>query len=222
MRVALVDYRAGNLTSVRKALAACGAEVFSPASPLDLAAADAVVVPGVGHFGATRILDESWREASLAVIAAGRPFLGICLGLQWLFEGSDEEPGLPGLGMFPGHCALIGAGRLDRSTDVPPFPPAAVGAESDVAFVKVPHVGWNTLEIACPSSLLAGVPDGAQGYFTHSYAAPVTDVTAATTAHGEVFASVVERERVFGVQFHPEKSGEIGLRILTNFLAVSR
>jgi glutamine amidotransferase len=221
MRVALVDYRAGNLASVRKAFAACGADVFCPRVPTDLSTADLVVVPGVGHFEATEVLDESWREAFKGSVAAGRPFLGICLGLQWLFDGSEEAPGLVGLGWFRGECALLGGGRFVSAPSESSSPEIFSSVDGRARAVKVPHVGWNSLEIVRPSVLLAGVANRAQAYFTHSYAAPVTDVTVATTSHGGTFASVVERGRVFGVQFHPEKSGEIGLRVLANFLALS-
>ena len=193
--VALIDYGAGNLTSVRRALAAVGAEVRVPLGPGDLAGAHGIVVPGVGHFRATAALDGGWREAVRASVAGGRPLLGICLGLQWLFEESAEAPELAGLGLFEGRCA-----RLPGD-------------------VKVPHVGWNALEPARGSWLLAGVAPGAQAYFTHTYAAPVTGDTAATTLHGITFASVVEKGSVAGAQFHPEKSGEAGLRILRNFVA---
>ena len=193
--IALIDYGAGNLTSVRKALAAIGAEVRVPLVPGDLTGAGGIVVPGVGHFGATAVLDGGWREAVRTSVAAGRPLLGICLGLQWLFEESEEAPGLAGLGLFEGRCT-----RLPGD-------------------VKVPHVGWNALEPARGSWLLAGVAPGAQAYFTHAYAAPVTGDTVATTLHGVSFASAVESGSVAGVQFHPEKSGDVGLHILRNFVA---
>ena len=199
MRIALVDYRAGNLTSVAKGLNASGATVHITESPADLLGARAIVIPGVGHFAATAALGEDWRRAIRDAIAAGRPLLGICLGLQWLFEGSDEMPGQPGLGLFPGWCFEL---RGD---------------------VKVPHVGWNTLaRTARPSRLLNGLSADASAYFTHSFAAPVAPETSATTTHGLEFTSVVERGRVAGVQFHPEKSGTTGLRLLANFVAMAR
>jgi glutamine amidotransferase len=192
MTVALIDYGAGNLTSVRKALSHVGLNVFSPRSPVQLEGCRAIVVPGVGHFDATTPLDGGFRTAMLEHVRRGRPLLGICLGLQWLFEGSDEAPGTPGLGVLGGRCF-----RLSGP-------------------VKVPHVGWNTLESTRPSSILEGL-EGASVYFTHSYAAPVTDATAAVTSHGVPFASVVEAGCVIGVQWHPEKSGEAGLTLLRNF-----
>ena len=203
VRVALVDYGAGNLASVRKALRACGAEVFSPATPADLAGVRAVIVPGVGHFAATRSLDAAWRSEIGARLADGAALLGICLGMQWLFEGSDEAPECPGLGVLPGRCSLLVAGGEGREGH------------------KVPHVGWNDLAIARASVLLDGIASGAQAYFTHSYAAPVTGDCVAETTHGVTFASAVERNRVFGTQFHPEKSGDVGLRVMRNFIEVA-
>jgi imidazole glycerol-phosphate synthase subunit HisH len=202
MRVALVDYGAGNLTSVGKALRAVGAEVVVPETPLDLLRASAMVVPGVGHFAATRSLGPEWRRVVLDQIVVGVPLLGICLGMQWLFEGSEEAPDEAGLGVMRGTCRLLPGTA---------FP----GGEP----LKVPHVGWNALAIRRPSRLLHGVADGSHAYFTHSYAAPVTDDTVASATHGIPFAAVVERDRVFGAQFHPEKSGEVGLSVLRNFLA---
>lgn len=214
--VALIDYGAGNLTSIRKALGAVGAEVYTPGTPVELASASHIVVPGVGHFGRTEVLDEAWRKAILGGVERGRPLLGICLGLQWLFEESEEAPGLRGLGVFAGRCF-----RLTASGQI-----------------KVPHVGWNelrhvgitstsrpvsngSLQAGAASRLLAGVADGAQAYFTHSYVAPVTDVTVAVTEHGRPFASAVERGIVWGAQFHPEKSSAVGLQLLRNFVRLS-
>ena len=196
--IALIDYKAGNLTSVRKALAAIGADVYTPEAPRDLDRALGVIVPGVGHFAATGALDRAWVEAIRARLADDCPLLGICLGMQWLYEGSEEAPELRGLGLLPGYCQ-----RLN--------PPAGS------AGIKVPHVGWNSIERAGEGSILDDVPPGAQVYFTHSYVAPITADTVASTDHGERFASVVQRGRIAGVQFHPEKSGDVGLSILRNF-----
>ena len=196
--IALIDYKAGNLTSVRKALAAINADVFTPETPQDLVRALGIIVPGVGHFGATRALDREWVEAILARVGEGAPLLGICLGMQWLYEGSEEAPDLPGLGLLSGSCRRLR--------------PAA-----EAGNLKVPHVGWNSLNQTGQGSIVEDVPDGAQVYFTHSYVAPVTPHTVAATEHGEVFASIVQRGQVAGVQFHPEKSGEVGLTILRNF-----
>jgi glutamine amidotransferase len=202
--IALIDYKAGNLTSVRKALAAINAEVFTPAVPGDLANAMGIIVPGVGHFGATRALDRDWVDAIIDRVGEGRPLLGICLGMQWLYEGSEEAPDLPGLGLLSGSCRRLKPAGQD-------------------ARVKVPHVGWNTLEATGrPSRILDGLPAGATAYFTHSYAAPDGEGTVARTTHGVTFASVVESGRVFGTQFHPEKSGAAGVQMLRRFVEVAR
>ncbi|MCX6551915.1 MAG: imidazole glycerol phosphate synthase subunit HisH [Acidobacteria bacterium] len=212
MRVALVDYGAGNLTSVRKALRACGADVFTPDRPEGLTAADAVVIPGVGHFAATAVLDAAWRAAVCAAVASGRALLGICLGQQWLFEGSSEAPDVPGLGLLHGRCAHL----REMAEEAGAGPAGAPGPSSDG--LKVPHVGWNDLAATRPSDLLLGLAPGSQAYFTHAYAAPMTSATVATTTHGARFASAVQQGRICGVQFHPEKSGDVGLRVLANFL----
>ena len=204
--IALVDYGAGNLTSVRKALTALGADFSTPDRPGECAQAAALIVPGVGHFGSTAALDDEWREAIGAAVRRGVPLFGICVGMQWLFEGSDEAPDVPGLGVIPGRIARLQGSAEHR--------------------LKVPHVGWNALDFRSPtapgaggeSRLLRGLPSGSPVYFTHSYGAPVTSECVAATTHANTFASVVERDNVFGVQFHPEKSGDAGLRILRNFL----
>jgi glutamine amidotransferase len=197
--IALIDYGAGNLTSVKKALATIGAGVFVPSSPDDLATAHGVIVPGVGHFGATRALGASWIDAILQRVGEGRPLLGICLGMQWLFEGSDEAPDCPGLGILGGRCFRLHA----------------------EAPLKIPHVGWNSLAIDREASIVADVASGSQVYFTHSYVAPVTSDTVAVTEHGDSFAAVVQHGQVAGVQFHPEKSGDVGLQILRNFVELA-
>ena len=194
--IALIDYGAGNLTSVRKGFAAVGAELYTPRDPGDLDRASGVVVPGVGHFSATAALDREWRAAITRSLDRGVPLFGICLGQQWLFEGSEEDPDVAGLGVIAGRCRRL--------------PPT----------LKVPHVGWNSLEIHRPSRLLAGIEPGTQAYFTHSYAADITPEAVATTTHAAPFASVVETDLLFGVQFHPEKSGNAGIRMLRNFVAV--
>ena len=199
--IALVDYGAGNLTSVRKALAAVHAEVYTPSGPADLARARGVIVPGVGHFGSTRTLDQPWRHGILERLDAGRPLLGICVGLQWLFAGSTEAPDVPGFGLCQGMC--------ERLPDVEP----ATGVRQ-----KVPHVGWNTLALPRWSRLFAGVADGSHVYFTHSYAAPLARGTVAISAYGVEFTAAVEEGLVSGVQFHPEKSGQVGLQVLRNWL----
>jgi imidazole glycerol-phosphate synthase subunit HisH len=218
-RIALIDYRAGNLTSVRKAFAALGAEVFTPEHADDLASASAIIVPGVGHFGATRALGPEWIEAILARVGEGRPLLGICLGMQWLFEGSEEAPELQGLGLLGGRCSRLRTGA-ERGAGAPAQPDRGEGPP-EVINVKIPHVGWNSLDLRREGSIVEGVAEGAQVYFTHSFVAPVTGDTVAVTAHGEVFASIVQRGHVAGVQFHPEKSGEVGLQVLRNFLSMA-
>ena len=235
--IALIDYKAGNLTSVKKALATIGADVFVPESPGDLTEASGIIVPGVGHFGATRALDQSWIDAILARVGEGRPLFGICLGMQWLYEGSDEAPELAGLGLFSGRCYRLGTVRLkpdttgnrvrlkaDTTEDTDNAPdPGSVRLQPDRDLqldrdIKVPHVGWNSLSIERRMSIVEGVPASAQVYFTHSYAAPLGGETVAVTEHGGAFTAIVQRGHVAGVQFHPEKSGDVGLRILRNFL----
>ncbi len=218
--IALIDYKAGNLTSVKKALATIGAEWSVPETPDELAEAAGVIVPGVGHFGATRALDQSWIDAILARVGEGRPLFGICLGMQWLFEGSDEAPDLPGLGLLSGRCYRLGQVRLKPdTTEITDTGSGSVRLQPDP--IKVPHVGWNSLEIQCEASIVDRVPDGSQVYFTHSYVAPVTGDTVAVTRHGETFAAVVRRGHIGGVQFHPEKSGDVGLQILRNFVELA-
>ena len=183
----------------RKALSALGAEFMTPEQPSDLSGAVAVIVPGVGHFAATSALDGEWRQTIGDAARAGTPLFGICVGMQWLFEGSEEAPGVAGLGVMKGRIA-----RLDGDAE---------------KRLKVPHVGWNALDFTRDARLLRGLDSGAQVYFTHSYAAPITEACVAATTHVDTFASVVERDRVFGVQFHPEKSSDAGLQMLANFLA---
>lgn len=201
MRVTVIDYKAGNLTSVLKALRHLGAQTVVTDGDLSLVeSAERIILPGVGHFQATERLDATvLTRAIRAAIARGIPFLGICVGMQWLYGGSTEAPEQPGLGHFKESCTRF-----------------AEGTE------KVPHVGWNSLEVRNGSRLLAGVEPGEYVYFTHSYKGPVTADTAAVTHYIEPFAAAVERENVMGVQFHPEKSGEAGLKILRNFLAWER
>lgn len=216
--IALIDYKAGNLTSVCKAFGALGAELFTPERADELAAADAIVVPGVGHFAATKSLGPEWIDAILARVGEGRPLLGICLGMQWLFEGSEESPNLPGLGLLNGRCYRLG-NSAERGLGAPALPDRGEGAPG-VNKVKIPHVGWNSLDFDHQGSIVDDVENHSQVYFTHSYVAPVTGDTVAVTTHGEPFASVVQRGHVAGVQFHPEKSGEVGLQVLRNFLSM--
>jgi len=229
--IALVDYKAGNLTSVKKALATIGSDVFVPEAPDALREARGIIVPGVGHFRATRALDAAWIEAILERVGEGRPLLGICLGMHWLFEGSDEAPDLPGLGLLSGQCYRLGV-RLKPDTTYERAIGESESANAESSAVrsvrlqadpeiKVPHVGWNTLSLEREASILDGVADRSQVYFTHSYVVPPTSETVATTEHGEPFTAVVQRANIAGVQFHPEKSGEVGLRILRNFIQLA-
>jgi glutamine amidotransferase len=192
--IAVIDYKAGNLTSVMKALHAVGAEAVATSDPDVVTGADKLVLPGVGHFSATSFLEERGLKAAIEQrMLAGIPFLGMCVGLQWLFEGSTESPQTRGLGVFGGCCERFGQG------------------------LKVPHVGWNSLEVD-DSKLMEGVSSGEFVYYTHSFRAPVVNETVAVTEYGVPFSAAVERGHVMGVQFHPEKSGPVGLRILENFV----
>ena len=192
--IAIVDYGAGNLKSVKKAFDYLGAHVVVTSEPETVAAGHKIVLPGVGHFSALgALVNMGLREAVLRAARAGKPLLGICLGMQWLFEGSDEAPELAGAGIFAGRC---------RS-----FPSS----------VKSPHVGWNSLTLSAGSRLLHNVAPESFVYFTHSFQAPVVAATAAATEYGMPFSAVVEKDNIFGVQFHPEKSWNVGLLMLKNF-----
>jgi glutamine amidotransferase len=200
--IAIVDYGAGNLNSVKKAFDHLGVNVVVTTQPESVAAADKIVLPGVGHFSALGGLDNTGlRDAVLQGARAGKPFLGICLGMQWLFEGSDEAPEFEGAGIFAGRCR--------------PFPLS----------VKSPHVGWNSLLVKESSAressrLLRNVAPDSFVYYTHSFQAPVVAATTASSEYGAQFSAVVEQENIFGVQFHPEKSWTVGLLILKNFCEV--
>ncbi len=197
-KTVVIDYQAGNLNSVCKALRAVGADVHVTDEPNALLDAARIVLPGVGHFASTGcLLTSGMGEALRKRVANGIPFLGICVGLQWLFAGSTEAPETPGLGVFPGMCERF------------PFS------------VKSPHVGWNSLETAKESRLLAGLEDSFYVYFTHSYRAPLIKDTTTVTNYGGEFSAVIEQDNWMAVQFHPEKSGIVGLKILENFLKVS-
>jgi len=199
--ITLIDYKAGNLTSVRKAFTHLGQETVITEDPAQVREAEALVLPGVGHFVTTkRLADSGVRDAVLEAIARGVPFLGICVGMQWQFAGSTESPETPGLALFEGPC------------------------ERFQTTLKVPHVGWNQIGRTPEgerSRLLRGVPSDSFVYFTHSYRAPVVQGVSAVTTYGETFAAAVERDNIFGVQFHPEKSGDAGLRILRNFCDIA-
>ena len=194
MSLAIVNYGAGNLASVKKAFEAIAANPVVTSDPDVIARAQKVVVPGVGHFAATSALEANGlKEAILDAIAQGKPLLGICLGMQWLFDSSTEAPQLRGLGLLRANCEE--------------FPDS----------VKSPHVGWNELAVLRPSPLLSGIPERPFVYFTHSFRAPLIAQTIASCEYGTVFSAVVQQDRVFGVQFHPEKSGAVGRQLLQNF-----
>ena len=199
--IAVIDYKAGNLTSVVKALTYLGARTQVTQDADVVRAASKILLPGVGHFQATALLQElGITEAVREAVAKGAEFLGVCVGLQWLFEGSTEANDTPGLRHFSGMCER--------------FPAVYEGAE-----LKSPHVGWNSLDtVRSDSRLLRGVEPGGFVYYTHSWRAPVVHDTASVTYYGGAFTGVVERENVMGVQFHPEKSAEVGLRVLKNFV----
>jgi len=199
MKVSIVDYGVGNLASVAKAIAFAGADPERVARPEDIGSSAAIVIPGVGHFAATRALNGAWRNTVESAVARGVPVLGICLGMQWLFDGSIEDRTTPGLGALAGICRPLSGN------------------------IKVPHAGWNTLERGHRASvILRDVGARTAVYFTHSFAAPVTVDAVSTTTHGETFASTVERGNVFGVQWHPEKSGPAGIAVLRRFIDCSR
>jgi glutamine amidotransferase len=193
--IAIIDYSVGNLTSVKKAFDQVSAEAIITADREVANKADKLVLPGVGHFSSTFTLSETGLRRSIKEsLARGVPYLGICVGMQWMLESSEEAPDVCGLGMWPGLCER--------------FPQE----------VKSPHVGWNQLTMKNGvSRLLKNVPGGSYVYFTHSYRVPVIESTVAESEYGGRFSAVVEQENWFGVQFHPEKSGAVGLQILENF-----
>jgi glutamine amidotransferase len=192
--IAIVNYRAGNLTSMKKALDHLGAHTMITSNPDTLMHAEKIILPGVGHFSATAMLEQTGlRAAILQKFQQGVPFLGVCVGMQWMFEFSEESPEAVGLGLLSGTCER--------------FPES----------VKSPHVGWNSLACDERSRLFKGIQSGSYVYFTHSYRAPVVAATVARSEYGGQFSAAVERDHLFGVQFHPEKSGTVGLKLLHNF-----
>lgn len=192
--IAIVDYGAGNLRSVKKALDCIGQDSVITSNPEQVLRASKIVLPGVGHFASTRSLARlGLQDATADAIARGVPFLGICVGMQWLFQGSAESPGTAGLGIFPGQC------------------------ERFSSEVKSPHVGWNSLHINSASRLFCGIESTTFVYFTHSFRCPLSEESVAGCDYGGTFSAAVERGHLFGVQFHPEKSGTAGLKLLANF-----
>ncbi len=194
--IAILDYGAGNLRSVQNTLGEIGARYTLVDDAEGLRRADKIILPGVGHFGQLlRSLDAMRvRETLIARIREGVPFLGICLGLQALFDGSDEAPEIRGLGLFPGTVR-----RFAQEA-------------------RVPHMGWNDLDVKPDSKLLAGVAPRPFVYFAHSYYVPLCDAAKAVCTYTVTYTAVLESENVFGVQFHPEKSGTLGLKIVSNFI----
>jgi glutamine amidotransferase len=192
--ITLVDYHAGNLASVRKAFEHLGFDVVITEDPETVRKARHIVVPGVGHFAATEQLSRAGlRDAIQEAIHGGANFLGICVGMQWMFEGSTEAPEVKGLGVL--------AGTVERFS----------------AEAKVPHVGWNHIERRGESRILADLESPSFVYYTHSYRAPVVPATVGVTEYAGEFSGVVEKENCFGIQFHPEKSSSAGLKMLENF-----
>ncbi|HEV2202373.1 MAG TPA: imidazole glycerol phosphate synthase subunit HisH [Bryobacteraceae bacterium] len=194
--ISIFDYGAGNLRSVQNTLGALGAEYELIRDAEGLRRATRLILPGVGHFGQMmRALDElQVRAALIETIRAGVPFLGICLGLQALFTSSEEAPDERGLGIFDGQVRRF-QGEM-----------------------RIPHMGWNQLERRRPSRLLEGTGDQPFVYFAHSYYAPVVAATAAICEYSVSYTAVLEHDNIYGVQCHPEKSGELGLRIVRNFV----
>ena len=202
-RIAVVDYGAGNLVSIEQGLTASGAAVVIARDPAPFDGADAIVVPGVGAAAPAmdRLRDADLVDPIVEWIASDKPFLGVCLGLQLLFEASDED-GARTFGVLPGH-----ARKLENAP-------------------TLPHIGWNQVVRRHDHPLFDGIADGANFYFVHSYAgAPAKsadDVVLAETEHGTRFVSAVARGKLLGVQFHPERSGNDGLRLLANFVSLVR
>ena len=193
-RIAILDYGSGNLHSVSRAIAKVGGDVDVTSDPSRVASADALVIPGVGHFGqcVRALADRGLDRAASAFAATGRPVVGVCVGLQVLFDASDEDA-VAGMGVL--------GGRVRRLPDRQ----------------KVPHMGWNTVRWVREHPYTAGIDDGSYFYFVHSFAPDVDDDTAVgVTGYGRPFASVVARDNVFATQFHPEKSGEVGLQLYEN------
>ena len=200
--VAIIDYDAGNVKSVEKAVAALGKHAIVTGNPDEILSAEHVILPGVGAFGdAMKKLNQSGLVDTIRkVIEKKTPFLGICLGLQLLFESSEESPGVDGLGILPGRIV-----RIPEKDDL-----------------KIPHIGWNSLSYPNQGRLFRGVPEQAYVYFVHSYylQADEPEIVKAVTEYGTLIHASVEKDNIFACQFHPEKSSEVGMTILKNFLDV--
>jgi glutamine amidotransferase len=195
----VLDYGIGNLRSAEKAFQHVGADAVLSADPAVVAAADAVVLPGVGAFGRCReaLHDTGLDEVALEAIASGRPFLGICVGMQLLYDGSEESPGVTGLGVLPGRVVRLPAG------------------------VKHPQMQWNRVDLRADSPLFSGLGEHPWMYFVHSFAPELTADAIATCDYGGEVVAAAQRENVMATQFHPEKSGATGLRLLGNFVALA-
>lgn len=194
--VAVLDYGIGNLRSAQKALGHVGADARLTADPSVIDAAAAVVLPGVGAFGRCMkaVRSTGLDQVAIEAAASGRPFLAICIGMQLLYEGSDEDPTVEGLGVLPGTVRRLPAG------------------------VKVPQMQWNVVEATAPNLMLEGLADPAWAYFVHSYAPEPGEGVVATCDYGGPVVAAVERDRLWATQFHPEKSGSVGLGLLANFV----
>lgn len=206
--IKIIDYGMGNLRSVQKALELLGHEAVLTQDPAEVRKAERLILPGVGAFGAAMAnLERLDLVGAVRDFArSGRPFLGICLGMQLLLSESDEQGLYKGLDIVPGRVAKF-------------FQPQDIGPVT--SSLKVPHMGWNSLRKQAGCPLLDGVPDGASVYFVHSfYPDPPRDFVAATTSYGIEFCSVIWKDNIFATQFHPEKSGKVGLRMIENFAAV--
>lgn len=223
--IVIVDYGIGNLRSMEKALEAVGADVVRSDREVDIERADKIVLPGVGAFGACadEIRRRGLEEPVLKAIESGKPFLGVCIGMQLLFEVGEEMGQHEGLGVLSGHVLRLDAVPeiAGLSADSPTNTTAGTGRSAGTwdEKLKIPHMGWNTIDPVTESPLLTGLPEEAYFYFVHSYAAvpdEPSDVLA-YSRYGARFPAIVQRNNVFGVQFHPEKSQRNGLQILKNF-----
>ena len=202
--ISILDYDAGNIASVEKAIKYLGADCAVTRDGNTIMHSEAIILPGVGAFGdaCEKLSDYGFYDIIPEYIKSGKPFLGICLGLQLLFKESEESPNASGLDILPGKIVKI----------------------PDTDGLKVPHIGWNSISINKKSRLLAGIPDNSYVYFVHSYYLKARDpaIVAATTEYGVTMHAACERENVFATQFHPEKSGEVGLKILKNFISIAK
>ena len=206
--ISIIDYDAGNIKSVEKAIEFLGEEVEITSDKEKILASDGVILPGVGAFGVAmeKLHSRNLVETIKEYAKTGKPFLGICLGLQLLFDESDETPGVKGLGLLEGKIKKIPSEYEDGTT------------------LKVPHIGWNSIDINPSRKLMKGIPSDSYVYFVHSFyleAANLSDVIA-TTEYGVKIHAAVERDNIMATQFHPEKSSDVGLKILSNFIAMTK